>query len=113
MVLALEGYVSLGRLAIGWTAIMGESRKVMLILRSRRLRMVCDRSRLHLSGTLSTPVIARTIVIVTFTNDFAATNDDTAMAIVKRRERSLLEAERQIGIVTRHCEIWTNTCILT
>ena len=62
-----------------------------------------------MAGALSAAVGARTIVIVALTNDLSTTDDNTAMTIMKRRQRSLLKAERKISIVARHCEILSKT----
>lgn len=43
-------------------------------------------------------VEAWTIVVVTMSNDLATTHNDGAMAIVQRRLRGLLEAQRQVVV---------------
>lgn len=53
---------------------------------------------------LSAAVVTRTIVIVALADDFPTADDDTAMTIMKRRQRSLLKAKREISIVARHDE---------
>jgi hypothetical protein len=44
---------------------------------------------------------AWTIMVVTFPDDFATADNDTAVTVVKLGLPSLLEAEGHIGIVTR------------
>lgn len=72
-------------------------------LETRDARAMRRPSGAQPSDALNTTIEARTIIIVTFTDDLSAAHDDTSMAIVKRRQRSLLEAKRKIDIVTRHC----------
>jgi hypothetical protein len=58
---------------------------------------------LHAPVLQSTAIETWTIVVETLANDFAATDNDAAMAVVQGRFRCLLETERHVGILTwRH-----------
>lgn len=57
-----------------------------------------DTSRLE-----STSIEAWTVVIVALTDDFAAADDNAAVAVVHGRLRGLLEAESKV-IVRLHCD---------
>lgn len=95
VVLALERHIGLGQLLAVWKI-------PMVLLRILWLRTIPDRPSIaQLSSALSAAIEARTIIVIALADNLATTDNNASMAIMKRRQRSLRKAQRQIGIVAR------------
>ena len=72
-----------------------------LLLQSHNRRTVKHADARELAGLECATIEARTIVVVTLPNYFAAVDDDAAVTIVQGGLGGLLEAERKVGIGSR------------
>lgn len=94
VILAVKSHITPGRFLL-------DSRWLRkMVLRILLLRTV----QAQLPSALGATIEARAVIIIAFSNDFPTTYDDTPMTVMKRGQRSLLKAERKIGIVARHCQ---------
>ena len=95
--------LSISRLVLFHTALA-------MILESTDSRPVGRAHGAQFSSRKDTPVVARAVVIEPFANDFAAADNNATVAVVKRRQWSLHEAEGEIQVVTRHTERYSYVC---
>jgi len=75
----------------------------LLLERANSRPMNCSH-RAQLTSRKYSAVVTGSVIIETLADDLSTADDNTTMAIVKRRHRSLLEAKGEIHIVGRHLQ---------